>query len=78
MKISRHENFAVSRSRPKNREIKMPRKTILELDREIKMPRNSHFSLDREIRIARNAIFNKKNREIKMTAKFSCREIFMQ
>ena len=39
MKISRHENFGVSRSSSKNREIKMPRKMHFELNREIKMPR---------------------------------------
>ena len=38
MKISRHENFTVSRSSSKNREFKMPRKLHFELNREIKMP----------------------------------------
>ena len=41
MKISRHENFAVSRSKTKKHEIKMPGKTNLELNREIKMQRNT-------------------------------------
>ena len=37
-KISRHENFTVCRPRPKNREIKMPRRKInFELKREIIM-----------------------------------------
>ena len=49
MKISRHENFAVSRSRPKNREIKMPRKMNLELNREIKMQQNTYFCPKHEI-----------------------------
>ena len=55
MKISRHENFAVSRLGSKNREIKMPRKMILELDCEIKMSRK----------------MVNRNREIKMHIKFA-------
>ena len=51
MKISRHENFTVSRFWPKNREIKVPRKMILELDREIKMPRKTNFSVNRELKM---------------------------
>ena len=38
-----HENFAISRSRPKNREIEMSRKMIFLLNREIKMHEKIHF-----------------------------------
>ena len=38
-----HENFAVSRSISKNREIKMPRKMHFELNREIKIPRKKFY-----------------------------------
>ena len=68
MKISRHENFAVSRSRLKKREIKMPRKTILELDREIKMPRKTILEVDREIKMPRKTILEL-DREIKIPQK---------
>ena len=43
IKISRHENFAVSGSTSKNREIKMLRKMHFELNCEIKMPQNTEF-----------------------------------
>ena len=50
MKISRHENFAVSRSSSENREIKMSQKMNLQHEREIKMPRNV-LKVDREIKM---------------------------
>ena len=41
MKLSRHEDFAVSRSSSKNREIRLPRKMHFELNREVKMREKS-------------------------------------
>ena len=47
MKISRHENFAVSRSWSKNHEIKMPRKTVFSNNRKIKILWKTIFSVNR-------------------------------
>ena len=57
MKISRHENFAVSWSSSENREIKMPEKISWKLDREIKMLRKMNLEIDREIRMQENIFF---------------------
>ena len=56
MKISRHENFAVSRSSFKNREIKMPLKIHFQLNREIKMPLNTVFAKNRKILVRMHQI----------------------
>ena len=48
-KIWRHENFAVSRSSSKNREIKMSRKMPFQLNREIKMHQKIDDDDDDEI-----------------------------
>ena len=57
MKISRHENFAVSRLGSKNREIKMPRKMILELDRAKLKCREKWLSATAKLKCILNSIF---------------------
>ena len=78
MKISRHENFAVSRSKPKNREIKMPRKTILLPTAKLKCMKMHFFDL--ATKIHKNfCLFGVKMPIFTFqrfgTAKLKCREI---